>query len=210
MPGGGKGGGAVLLAEYKGQKFKYNDLVDVIVGTGVGVPGKKTEPIKARFKAAVCTGLCVQSDCFWSLCSRDKEDTLLFRPEAAPKRKVIYFSTVSEFSAFSPCLIVPCIGRIMAVAQEELHQSLKRVRGECTRVKRKLEESLDKGERNKVKAVARAKVRIFCTLARAALAFFCVALVLHLHLVHVNAYRPEVRGNRKAYCTLTRLIARSH
>jgi hypothetical protein len=38
--GGGKGGGAVLLAEYKGQKFKYNDLVDVIVGTGVDVPGK--------------------------------------------------------------------------------------------------------------------------------------------------------------------------
>jgi hypothetical protein len=50
MPGGGKGGGAELLAEYKGQKFKYNDLVDVIVGTGAGVRGRKTEPIKASLR----------------------------------------------------------------------------------------------------------------------------------------------------------------
>jgi hypothetical protein len=63
MPGGGKGGSAVLLAEYKGQKFKYNDLVDVIVGTGVGVPGKKTEPLKARFKAEVMTVRGLEFEC---------------------------------------------------------------------------------------------------------------------------------------------------
>jgi hypothetical protein len=60
---GGKGGGGVLLVEYKGQKFKYNDLVDVIVGTGVGVPGKKTEPIKARFKGEVMTVRGLEFEC---------------------------------------------------------------------------------------------------------------------------------------------------
>ena len=45
--------GHELLAEYKGQKFKHDDLVDVICGTGHGVPGIKSEPIKARFKGVV-------------------------------------------------------------------------------------------------------------------------------------------------------------
>ncbi len=44
------------------------------------------------------------------------------------------------------------------MAKEELHASLKRVRGECTRVKKKLEESFDSGERLKVVAVEREKV----------------------------------------------------
>ncbi len=44
------------------------------------------------------------------------------------------------------------------MAKEELHASLKRVRGECTRVKKKLEESFDRGERLKVVAVEREKV----------------------------------------------------
>ncbi len=47
--------GAEVLAEYNGQKFKHNDLVDVIMGTGVGVPGLKSEPLKARFKGVVET-----------------------------------------------------------------------------------------------------------------------------------------------------------
>jgi hypothetical protein len=63
MPGEGKGGGVVLLVEYKVQKFKYNDLADVIVGTGVGVPGKKTEPIKARFKGEVMTVRGLEFEC---------------------------------------------------------------------------------------------------------------------------------------------------
>ena len=46
-------GGAEKLAEYNGQKFKYNDLVDIIMGTGHGVVGKKCEPLKARFKGVV-------------------------------------------------------------------------------------------------------------------------------------------------------------
>ena len=38
-----------VLALYNGKKFKYNDLVDVIVGTGLGVRGNKTEPFKGHF-----------------------------------------------------------------------------------------------------------------------------------------------------------------
>jgi hypothetical protein len=47
--------GPELLAEYKGQIFKHDDLVDVIRGTGHGDPGIKSEPIKARFKGVVET-----------------------------------------------------------------------------------------------------------------------------------------------------------
>jgi hypothetical protein len=50
---GSSGGGDMgleLLAEYNGQKFKHDDLVDIFVGTGHGVVGKKCEPLKARFK----------------------------------------------------------------------------------------------------------------------------------------------------------------
>jgi hypothetical protein len=45
--------GLELLAEYNGQKFKLDDLVDIFVGTGHGVVGKKCEPLKARFKGVV-------------------------------------------------------------------------------------------------------------------------------------------------------------
>jgi hypothetical protein len=47
--------GAELLVEYNGQKFRHNDLVDVIVGTGSGVRGLKAEPLKACFKGVVET-----------------------------------------------------------------------------------------------------------------------------------------------------------
>jgi hypothetical protein len=50
-----EGLGAEVLAEYNGQKFKLNDLVNVIMGTGHGIPGSKTEPQKARFKGVVDT-----------------------------------------------------------------------------------------------------------------------------------------------------------
>ena len=46
---------AELLVEYNGQKFRINDLVDVIVGTGPGVRGLKAESLKARFKGVVET-----------------------------------------------------------------------------------------------------------------------------------------------------------
>jgi hypothetical protein len=52
---GGGDLGLELLAEYNGQKFKHDDLVDVFVGTGHGVVGKKCEPLKARFKGVVQT-----------------------------------------------------------------------------------------------------------------------------------------------------------
>ena len=44
-----------VLALYNGMKFKCNDLVDVIVGTGLGVRGNKTEPFKGHFKGVVET-----------------------------------------------------------------------------------------------------------------------------------------------------------
>ena len=75
------------------------------------------------------------------------------------------------------------------MAHEELHSSLKRVRGECTRVKKKLEESCDKGERLKVIAVEREKVH----------PFFYVALpCLSLRPCLCHRYRHVVRENCKA------------
>jgi hypothetical protein len=47
--------GEGVLAVFNGKKFKLNDLVDVIVGTGLGVRGNKTEPFKGHFKGVVET-----------------------------------------------------------------------------------------------------------------------------------------------------------
>ncbi len=48
--------GEGVLAVLSGMmKFKMNDLVDVIVGTGLGVRGNKTEPFKGHFKGVVKT-----------------------------------------------------------------------------------------------------------------------------------------------------------
>ncbi len=47
--------GEGVLAQCNGMKFKLNDLVDVIVGTGLGVRGNKTEPFKGQFKGVVET-----------------------------------------------------------------------------------------------------------------------------------------------------------
>jgi hypothetical protein len=52
---GNQGLGDGVLAIYNGMKFRLNDVVDVIVGTSVGVRGNKTEPIKARFKGVAET-----------------------------------------------------------------------------------------------------------------------------------------------------------
>jgi hypothetical protein len=40
----------VVLAEYKGQTYKKDDLVHIFVGTEAGVRAKKTEPLVAKFK----------------------------------------------------------------------------------------------------------------------------------------------------------------
>ena len=40
----------LIVAEHNGQVFRFNDLVHVLEGTGPGVPGKKTELLKAWFK----------------------------------------------------------------------------------------------------------------------------------------------------------------
>ena len=47
--------GVGVLAVCNGTKFRLNDLVDVIVGTGIGVPGNKAEPFKGLFKRVVGT-----------------------------------------------------------------------------------------------------------------------------------------------------------
>ena len=44
-----------VLACYNGMKFRFNDLVDVIVGTVPGVRANKSEPFKGRFKGVVET-----------------------------------------------------------------------------------------------------------------------------------------------------------
>ena len=50
-----EGLGAGVSAIYNGVKFRLNDLVDVIVGTGLGVRGNKTEPFKGQIKGVVET-----------------------------------------------------------------------------------------------------------------------------------------------------------
>ena len=47
--------GEGVLAVCNGTKFRLNDLVDVIVGIGIGVPGNKAEPFKGLFKGVVGT-----------------------------------------------------------------------------------------------------------------------------------------------------------
>jgi hypothetical protein len=39
-----------IMTVWNGVSFKFNDLVDVFVGTGKGVTGNKAFPIKGRFK----------------------------------------------------------------------------------------------------------------------------------------------------------------
>ncbi len=43
------------MAEHNGQVFRFNDLVHVLEGTGPGVPGEKTELMKAWFKGVDVT-----------------------------------------------------------------------------------------------------------------------------------------------------------
>jgi hypothetical protein len=106
---GGGWVGAELLVEYNGQKFKYNDLVHVIMGTGHVVVGKKCEPLKARFKGVVetvrgreflCRPIdswtlssisatqCVQTECILSMRAGLEGDTLFLQIEAGHARKV--------------------------------------------------------------------------------------------------------------------------
>ncbi len=38
-----------IIAVYKGQTFRKDDLVHIFVGTEAGVRAKKTEPVQAKF-----------------------------------------------------------------------------------------------------------------------------------------------------------------
>jgi hypothetical protein len=44
------------LAVGNGSRYKLNDLVDVFVGTGANIRGKKTIPVRGRFKGVRVVG----------------------------------------------------------------------------------------------------------------------------------------------------------
>jgi hypothetical protein len=52
----GEGGSQRFLAVVNGCTFQLNDLVDVFVGTGPNIRGKKTIPIRGRFKGVRVVG----------------------------------------------------------------------------------------------------------------------------------------------------------
>ena len=52
--GGGASGG--FFGVSNGFQFKLNDLVDVFVGTGPNIRGKKTIPVRGRFKGVRVVG----------------------------------------------------------------------------------------------------------------------------------------------------------
>ena len=151
-----------VLALYNGMKFKYNDLVDVIVGTGLGVRGNKTEPFKGHFKGVVETvrgveflvkplvsgnGRCQQipRHCVFKLqafgtCVLGTRATRFFckLPPAQKERCVsllpfcLYFTLV--LSLFHTCFVY--LSRVMRRANSELHESLTKERKEANRAKK--------------------------------------------------------------------------
>ena len=52
----GGGDSPVFLAVGNGYQYKFNDLVDVFVGTGANIRGKKTIPVRGRFKGVRVVG----------------------------------------------------------------------------------------------------------------------------------------------------------
>ena len=56
MIGLGGGDSQVFLAVGNGYQYKLNDLVDVFVGTGANIRGKKTIPVRGRFKGVRVVG----------------------------------------------------------------------------------------------------------------------------------------------------------
>ncbi len=54
--GEGGGGDEGFLAVGNGSLYKLNDLVDVFVGTGANIRGKKTIPVRGRFKGVRVVG----------------------------------------------------------------------------------------------------------------------------------------------------------
>ena len=144
-----------VLALYNGMKFKYNDLVDVIVGTGLGVRGNKTEPLQGHFKGVVETvrgveflvkplvsgnGRCQQipRHCVFRL------QAIFLQTTARAKRKVrvsssllvhlFCLSITLVLSLFHTCFVY--LSRVMRRANSELHESLTKERKEANRAKK--------------------------------------------------------------------------
>ena len=84
--------GEGVVAAFNGMKFKLNDLVDVIVGTGIGIPGNKTEPFKGVFKGVVGT---------------ERGDEFLVKPLVSGNGRSLQIprSCVFKINAFGTCVL---------------------------------------------------------------------------------------------------------
>ncbi len=151
--------GLELLAEYNGQKFKYNDLVDIIMGTGHGVVGKKCEPLKARFKGVVETergpeflcrllvgssrGRCPQypRHCVFKVsafgaCVLGSRETRYFS-KLKPAMQERYVSYLYLYSYLNINYNLPFFSiRVMERANAGLHESYQKALQEVTRTKK--------------------------------------------------------------------------
>ena len=183
-----------FLAEYNGQKFKYNDLVDVIVGTGHGVVGKKCEPVKARFKGVVETirgaeflcrplvgsahGPCPQYprhsvyklSAFGACVLGSRETRYFSKLKPAMQDRCVYFPTPPIRCLTSNTPIICTYFRVMRRANEELHVTLKKARKEVRSTRSKLGEVVMKQEEKCKKAIERVKVS----------KHYCLLLIFHL------------------------------
>ncbi len=155
--------GEGVLAVFNGIKFKLNDLVDVIVGTGLGVRGNKTEPFKGHFKGVVETergveflvkplvsgngrSLHIPRHCVYKInafgtCVLGRTTRYFSKLKPALQERYVYILCLAIVSVY---LNVPvylslyyfyCI-RVMKRANVEVHDALERERKEAKSSKR--------------------------------------------------------------------------
>ena len=176
-----------VLANYNGMKFRLNDVVDVMVGTRVGVRGNKTEPIKARFKGVVETVRGVEFLCrplvgsgkgrcpefprdsvfkvsAFGACVLGTRTTRFFSKlqPTQQDRYIVYdlrlFETVLSLAHVSVLHFCVFV-RVMQRANAGLHESYVKVVKEVQKTKKILCEVTQKSEEKCQKAIARVKVR---------------------------------------------------
>ena len=152
-----------VLAVFNGIKFKLNDLVDVIVGTGLGVRGNKTEPFKGHFKGVVETkrgveflvkplvsgngrSLHIPRHCVYKInafgtCVLGRTTRYFSKLKPAVQERYVYIlclAFVSVFLNVSVYLSLYCFYciRVMKRANVEVHDALERERKEAKSSKR--------------------------------------------------------------------------
>ncbi len=146
-----EGMGQGVVAVCNGMKFKLNDLVDVIVGTGVGFTGNKKEPFKGLFKGVVGTErgdeflvkplvsgngrrLQIPQSCVFKInafgtCVLGKLTTRYFsalQPAQKERYVALHLSCLAFYIDLSLYLSIFCM--VMQRANVELHDSLQKVR----------------------------------------------------------------------------------